>query len=277
VATEEVRIWRPAREERVLLMAGQTTHYSLEPRGDYVFGVVTGQPMLARRGRRTFLVHPGQLVAWDPSAAHSGEAAQGSPWFSRLMVVEAGGLEGIAAEEEDPLTDVAFPDPVLSDPDLAARFIRLHRALESPLTALEQDEQLLDWLTAVVAHSAAPRRPRRSPARDDRALRLAGEYLVAHSAENVRLAELAAVAGVDKFSLVRLFRQRTGLPPHALQIAHRIRAARRLLEAGESIGAAAALTGFCDQSHLHRHFRRSLGMTPGQYRMRAGLAEIGQD
>lgn len=27
----------------------------------------------------------------------------------------------------------------------------------------------------------------------------------------------------------------------------------------------AALTGFTDQSHLHRHFRRALGFTPGQY------------
>jgi methylphosphotriester-DNA--protein-cysteine methyltransferase len=34
---------------------------------------------------------------------------------------------------------------------------------------------------------------------------------------------------------VRLFRERTGLPPHALQVAHRIRAARRLLEVGESV------------------------------------------
>jgi AraC-like DNA-binding protein len=29
---------------------------------------------------------------------------------------------------------------------------------------------------------------------------------------------------------------------------------------------AAARTGFTDQSHLHPHFRRSLGFTPGQYK-----------
>jgi AraC-like DNA-binding protein len=68
--------------------------------------------------------------------------------------------------------------------------------------------------------------------------------------------------------LVRLFRERTGLPPHALQVAHRIRAARRLLEAGQTIAAAAAATGFVDQSHLHRHFQRSLGVTPGEYQRR---------
>jgi transcriptional regulator GlxA family with amidase domain len=60
--------------------------------------------------------------------------------------------------------------------------------------------------------------------------------------------------------------RRTGLPPHALQLALRIRKARRLLESGESIADVAAATGFADQSHLHRHFQRSLGLTPGEYR-----------
>jgi hypothetical protein len=72
----------------------------------------------------------------------------------------------------------------------------------------------------------------------------------------------------EKFRLVRLFREHTGLPPHALQIAHRVRAARRLLEVGETIANTAAATGFSDQSHLHRHFQRSLGVTPGEYQKR---------
>jgi transcriptional regulator GlxA family with amidase domain len=57
-----------------------------------------------------------------------------------------------------------------------------------------------------------------------------------------------------------------GLPPHALLIAHRVRHARRLLEAGTPIAVTAAATGFADQSHLHRHFQRSLGTSPGACR-----------
>jgi transcriptional regulator GlxA family with amidase domain len=104
--------------------------------------------------------------------------------------------------------------------------------------------------------------------RDDRALRVASEYLADRPERNVGLDELAAVAGIGKFRLVRLFRERTGLPPHALQVAHRVRAARRLLEAGETIAATATATGFADQSHLHRHFQRTLGVTPGEYQRR---------
>jgi transcriptional regulator GlxA family with amidase domain len=40
---------------------------------------------------------------------------------------------------------------------------------------------------------------------------------------------------------------------------------RRLLEAGSPPAAVATRTGFVDQSHLHRHFRRRLGMTAARY------------
>ena len=92
MATEQVRVWRPADEDRVLLMAGQTTHYAIEPRGEYVFGVVAGQPMRLRRGRERRLIQPGQLVALDSSHPHSGTAVDGRPWSARLMVVEVSDL-----------------------------------------------------------------------------------------------------------------------------------------------------------------------------------------
>jgi AraC-like DNA-binding protein len=118
----------------------------------------------------------------------------------------------------------------------------------------------------MVARAGAAPAPRRLPDRDDAAVRRACAHLREHAEHDIGLDELAAVAGVEKFRLVRLVRERTGLPPHALQIAHRVRRARRLLEAGETIAATAAATGFCDQSHLHRHFERTLGLTPGRYR-----------
>jgi AraC-like DNA-binding protein len=272
MASERVRMWRPAAEERVLLMAGQTLGYAVEPRGEYVFGIVSGAPMRARRGRARHLVRPGELVAWDPSDRHSGSAVGGRPWTSRLMVVEVADLRTLATDPEtDPLADVAFPEPVIADPALATRFVRMHTAFESSATRLEREERLAEWLRAVIARTASgrPRRPALG-VRDDRALRAACAYLAERPERNVGLDELAAAAGIGKFRLIRLFRERTGLPPHALQVAHRIRAARRLLEAGETPAQAAAATGFADQSHLHRHFRRSLGLTPGEYRRRLG-------
>ena len=264
-------MWRPPEQDRVLLMAGRTAHYAVDPRGEYVFGVVAGAPMRSRRGREHRLVQPGELVAWDPSQAHSGTAIDDRPWVARLMVVEAADLAALAGDEDTELpVGLAFPDPVCADPGLATDFLRLHAAFDTPTTRLERDERLAVWLARLVTHSSG-RCPERAPVlgdRDGRALRLARDYLAEHSGLNVGLDELAAAAGVGKFRLIRLFRFRTGLAPHALQVAHRIRTARRMLEAGHTIADTAALTGFADQSHLHRHFQRGLGITPGEYQER---------
>jgi AraC-like DNA-binding protein len=270
VASEEVRIWRPPGDDRVLLMAGTTTRYAIEPRGEYVFGCIVDGAMRSRRGRERRLVGPGRLVAWDPSGAHAGSAVEGRAWLSRLIVVEAGDLSALTRDGEHELpAEIEFPDPVVTDPGLMHAFVRLHRAFEAPATRLERDELLSEWLRGLIDRSAARRRPRPplSP-RDDRALARAREYLADLPARNVGLDELAAAAGIGKFRLVHLFREHTGSPPHAFHLARRLRIARRLLEGGSSIAEVAQATGFADQSHLHRHFRRSLGVTPGQYRRR---------
>lgn len=235
------------------MLAGRTTEYAIEPRGEYVFGIVAGQSMRASRGRQRHVVRPGQLVAWDPFGAHAGESDK--PWAARLMIVEA---------DEDTLGNVAFPAPVLSDPLLAKEFVRVHELMEDPATTqLERDGELTTWLHSIVSRYSTARATTMSGG--DKEFRLACDYLAEHAERSISLDELAAVAGTGKFRLVKLFRARTGLPPHALQIAHRVRRARKLLEAGHTAAEAAAWTGFTDQSHLHRHFRRSLGFTPGQY------------
>jgi hypothetical protein len=111
MGTEQVRMWRNPDEDRILLMAGHTTGYAVEPRGEYIFGIVAGEPMRSRRGRERRLVLPGQLVAWDPSQAHASEAVGGRPWTSHLMVVEIADLPGLAGDEESDAPPPPRPHP----------------------------------------------------------------------------------------------------------------------------------------------------------------------
>ena len=179
MGTDPVRVWRAAETGPVLLMAGQTTHYAIEPRGEYVFGIVAGKPMRSRRGRERRLIEPGQVVAWDPSNAHAGAAVDGQPWTSRLIIVEIADLATLANDQESALlADIAFPEPAYLTAELARDFLQMHRALEAPSTRLERDQRLAEWLRALIERSSAVR-PLRSPLspHDDRALHLAYDYL----------------------------------------------------------------------------------------------------
>lgn len=129
---------------------------------------------------------------------------------------------------------------------------------------LEKEELLLSIVEDFVyPNLEAP--PRLPAARPSRAMRAVHEYIRAHYDEEIRLRTLASLAGVHEVYLVRSFRQSYGLTPHALQIELRLDAARRALLGGLSCAAAAALVGFHDQSHMTRHFKRNLGVTPGRF------------
>ncbi len=66
--------------------------------------------------------------------------------------------------------------------------------------------------------------------------------------------------------LVRTFHQHVGIPPHEYMVQLRLERARSMLATGAPAAEAAHHAGFADQSHLHRHFKRVIGVTPGKYR-----------
>lgn len=82
----------------------------------------------------------------------------------------------------------------------------------------------------------------------------------------IRLQDLAQAADLHPVTLVRLFRHEYGVPPHAYLTERRIEAAQSLLVAGVSPSEVALAVGFCDQSHLNRHFKRRTGLTPSVFR-----------
>ncbi|MFI6788001.1 helix-turn-helix domain-containing protein [Nonomuraea sp. NPDC050383] len=93
----------------------------------------------------------------------------------------------------------------------------------------------------------------------------AREMLHASWTDPPDLQEPAAAAGITPFALLHSFRRAYGLPPHAYVVQLRVRQARKLLEGGMPPAQTAVATGFCDQSHLARHFRRIVGATPRAY------------
>jgi AraC-like DNA-binding protein len=82
---------------------------------------------------------------------------------------------------------------------------------------------------------------------------------------DVDLETLARKAGMSKFQALRAFKRRYGLPPHQYQMCLRIATVRQLLLEGAAPADVAAHCGFVDQSHMNRHFKRIVGVTPMRY------------
>ncbi|MDH0863338.1 AraC family transcriptional regulator [Mitsuaria sp. GD03876] len=103
-----------------------------------------------------------------------------------------------------------------------------------------------------------------------RQLRALTEFIDHHLDRPLRLAELAAQAGVSGTRLKTLFRNSTGLPVHQYVIRRRVEHARALLATtGMAASEVALAAGFSHQSHMSHTMRRLLGHTPGEVRRRS--------
>jgi AraC-like DNA-binding protein len=209
----------------------------------------------------------GLVMAFNPDDPHDGHAATGDGFTYRMIHMAPDLLTDTFTELTGAAAMPLFAAPVITDRSLARAIRRLHRSLTGPASPLEQSERL----AAVAAHAARHAdRPGASPAgltpRDQaRAADRVRAFLSDEYAAQATLTDLAEVAGYSRFAAYRAFRLRFGLSPSDYQRQLRLRAARRALAGGAAVAEVAAVTGFADQAHLTRWFRRCYGITPGAY------------
>jgi AraC-like DNA-binding protein len=150
-------------------------------------------------------------------------------------------------------------------PRLGGALRALHAGLEGDATSLELQSSLALVTQALIAEVAercvVP--AARLPAQGN--LQRLRDLLHSHEGSRVSLLEFAQSCDLSPYQLLRGFKRKYGLPPHAYELNLRVDRARQLLRQGYTVAAAAAANDFTDQSHFTRHFRRIWGITPGQY------------
>ena len=147
----------------------------------------------------------------------------------------------------------------ITDPEWKAAFDAAHAAVEAA------EPEAADTVAVLIARTAAmvPNRP--PPGVLSGAVLRARRFAAAHLDEALPLAELGAKVGMSPWHLHRLYRRSWGLTPAQHRLEARLRAARALLLSGHPVAEAAAATGFADQSHFCRAFRRLMGVPPAAW------------
>ncbi len=209
----------------------------------------------------------GSLCIFHPGEMHSSYVGhRRSPVKYCMMYMRPALLQTIAAEIAGHKTELPFwKNPIINDKSLARLFLKFYVNFETDPLRLEQESLLLSMLTRLIQQYSATRFSVRPIGIERKSVRRVCEYLQDNYAENVSLNYLAQIANLSPYHLHRVFRHEMGLPPHQYQIQVRIARARALLARGMPISRVAFKTGFSDQSHLTRYFKRIVKVTPGRY------------
>jgi AraC family transcriptional regulator len=183
------------------------------------------------------------------------------PWFFERIAAELGASTAVPAEANARRLPAQHPACLLMK--------QLYQELDAPAGAALAAEglaraiavQLLrefDHIRVTKPAAAAP------PVAVLKVVELMRQRLT----DSLALEELAEVAGLSPFHFARQFKTATGHPPHDYLIRLRVDRAQELIRQHHrqwTLAAIANECGFADQSHMARHFKRVLGVSPGEF------------
>jgi AraC-like DNA-binding protein len=214
---------------------------------------------------------PGQVIVIHPDELHDGGAGNECGLRYRMiyippeLIADALGTEGAAGLP-------FLPSPVITDPDFQRDLKEALGDIDKEMGAFRRDCLVADLAASLDRH-ADMSRSRKSPLHWP-ALKACGRFLREACSETVRMEDLEELAAMDRFTLARQFRSAFGTSPHRYLVMRRLEKAKTELGQGATLADAALASGFADQSHMTRHFKRTYGMTPGHWRQLCTASQI---
>ncbi|MAL97103.1 AraC family transcriptional regulator [Hydrocarboniclastica marina] len=263
--------WRDPRMPYVELRKvedGRQVCYAPHTHVQWSMGAITGGQSTFLYGDSAYQVAAGSLVLINPERVHACNPIDGQPWAYFMLYVDRhwlarllfqAGLFG-APHWRD------MPYDVVESPRYFADFCAMAEFLMSRTADIVAKEHrlrnfLIDFLTGQAGTSA------QWPVAEELPERLAAvaDHLDAHCTDHLALEELSAWAGYSPSYFIRAFKTHFGLTPHAYQINRRVQRGQQNLKQGVSVAEAALESGFSDQPHFQRLFKRLVAATPGDY------------
>lgn len=248
-----------------LLSAAHHAHvFAPHTHDTLLIGVIDSGRVAVQCEGRTLDAGPGDVVVVAPGTIHGARARAGG-WSHRSLYLTQAQWHAFAGGVGTRPTVAVSGAALVREAGLAAMVAEAHATLgASAWTAASEGR--LDALLATVVGECT-----RSLGASVRTLAVSGRvervrtYIDQHLHRRLSLDELAEVAMLSRFGLVRAFTHEIGVSPYAYSMLRRVDHARRLLAAGAGISMTAHQLGFADQSHLTRWFLRIVGVTPGEY------------
>ena len=257
--------WRASGFESIELIRGfqVTEEYPRHWHDEiYLCATLGGTSYLDCRGA-SFHVPPGSLAVVAPGDVHANRKMDCT---FRCILMDVRALQDAAAGFlERSILGLGFRSGLIEDRRTLGSFLRVHRAFEKDQPSLARDTAALSFVQQLTLRHGAPGLPWPCEGNEDCAVRRTRRFLDEHYDQRVSLHELAGLMRLSAYHLNRSFRRKIGMPPHEYQMQVRIIKAKSFLRLGRSISETASLVGFVDQSHFTRHFKRAVGVTPGQF------------
>ncbi|WP_461535063.1 AraC family transcriptional regulator [Spongorhabdus nitratireducens] len=235
--------------------------------GDHHIGLICRGGLRQYQKGANHSLGPGMIALTNPDELHYGQDLARDGFELRVF-----GISPDLAVQLQPLwgvgsTTLNFNQPVIENPQLFQDLVSFHRTVTNPdADPLWVQSRWLELMQQLISGTDSTQLPSDHSGLSTQAVNIIRDYCLANIDRKISLTELGKLLDLDQYRLLRQFRKTMHFTPHAWLVQLRLDYARQLLRSGKtSICEAAHASGFCDQSHLCRVFRKAYGITPSSF------------
>lgn len=230
----------------------------------YVFGFIEkGQRHLVCKGTE-YVINPGDILIFNPYDTHSCEQIDDKHLDYRALNINSSVIKKIVLDIQDKVSLPYFQQNVLRHEKIAHILKELHMDILEQNKDFKKEELFLELLeTLLTVNSNINIQPAYNEVSAD--IQMICEYLENNYTKLIRLDTLSQMIHRNKYQLLRIFTKEKGITPYHYLETIRVNQAKSFLEKEIKPIEVAALTGFSDQSHFTKSFKKRIGLTPKQY------------
>ncbi|HEX8595658.1 MAG TPA: AraC family transcriptional regulator [Pseudomonas sp.] len=245
---------------------GRELCYAKHSHEVFSIGAITAGQSTYLHEKSSQRVRSGTVVLMNPGDVHACNPVADQHWAYLMLYVDSRWLRSLQFES-GPNPSLDF-QPIAQTSSTCAELFSglntLYATLIDPHTPqLEKHCAAVSFFTRM-QHALDSANARISPIPER--IERAAQYINDNFTAAISLEDICSAASLSASYLIRAFEQRYHMTPHAYLINRRIQHARTQLKSGRLIAQVAQETGFADQAHFQRAFKKHLAATPGQYK-----------
>lgn len=229
---------------------------------EYSVGIVEQGKSFFWYGGKTSVIAPKTVVFLPPDLIHSCNPFYPGQWAYSMLFVNAAWVERFMNSH----SNYIFNQPVIREAPVHEASFELNTLLETLSTDVIPLEKEASIMSFFERHLTGRQTSRNDAASlEQPKLKLIREYLQSCFLEKITLDQLEEASGLNKFHIIRLFKQFFKIPPHTYQTLLRVNYAKKELRKHRPLTEVALAAGFYDQSHFTKVFKAHTGVTPDGY------------
>ncbi len=235
--------------------------YKKHAHEEYSIGIVDhGRSRFWYEGKVDEL-YPKTMVFLPPDLVHACNPINRGLWKYKMLFINQDWVRGFMKSQGS-----LFNESIVKDVSSYRTFQMVDRMMEnlkSNASPLEKEESIVAVFEQAL--SGEKRICDMSCKKEQPKIVIIREYLRSCFLEKVTLNQLERISGLNKFYIIRLFKDLFKISPHTYQTLLRVNYAKKELGKHRQLAEVALEAGFYDQSHFIKVFKNYMGITPDKY------------